>query len=318
MIDGSSLNNIKLSGSDLEATITIIDDGPIEVETYTVSTTRAPVDILWVIDNSSSMGPYQRNIRENLHVFVNALISNAQGSSAVLTTDFKMAIITNSCPIDRVVQSQMSDDEFQKLYGGRMGCEIAHIMMRPTSNYPLTLGSLNSNSKDFFNTFSELINVGTRYATEERAFLQTGDFLQNYSDWVRDDAYLAIIYISDEKEKSDSKTTQEWLNLFNSYKTDSTELDPLLKIYSIIDHLGRNNSGVVEEGRPPARRFIEASRRTGGISTDIGGNFVGDIARDGGSIIQLLTGLCSFKSARGQLHHCKSKWNGRRKRALEL
>ena len=246
VIDSSSLANIRSEESDQEATVTLRD---IISESYTQPETSNKIDILWVVDNSPSMGDEQAGLASNFETFITNFVD-------VEEIDFKMGIITTDSAINRVV----GDD--------------------------LTLQAATEDKKVFVTTFQEKIQVGITGHTNERGFLFSKKFLQyDTTSWVREGAYLVIIYVSDENDHSTSSggdsSTAYWVGKLQSYKTHKR----LLKIYSIIhtDPSIDVLSGIEYYGG----RYKEASHLAGGLIADITGDFSNVLADFGENITRL-------------------------------
>ena len=126
------------------------------------------VDIVWSIDNSVSMGPYQAKLADSFSLFIKDF--------AEKDIDFKMAIVTTGDANDRDFNNKLNSAELKK------------------------------NKQNFINDFKTKVKVGASsmqlHATGERGFKFVKDFLQNNTSWVRSDALLTVIYLSDEPEQS--------------------------------------------------------------------------------------------------------------------
>ena len=131
-------------------------------ETITVEAAE-PVDILWNVDNSGSMGDNQAALANNFALFIEDFSQK--------NVDFKMAIITTD-------SSQNRD-----------------------TNNKLNSAELASNRQDFINDFKTKIRVGIVGSAHEQSFAMTKGFLDS-NTWVRSDASLVIISVSDEPEGS--------------------------------------------------------------------------------------------------------------------
>jgi hypothetical protein len=134
---------------------------------YFVQKSTAKIDILWVIDNSPSMVEEQENIADNLSSFVGQL-TNAK-------VDFQMGVIS----------TDMDDPE----HSGKL------------------LGSpqIITSQDDVVTLFSQNVKVGTSGTGREQGFWAAMAALsdrQAATQLVRDDAHLAVIFVSDEDDRS--------------------------------------------------------------------------------------------------------------------
>ena len=218
------LNESRKSIFDQATIVTVtIQDNELATETFVQSVTTIPIDILWVIDNSGSMKGNQTNLANNFSSFINNFSS--------LEVDFNMAIITTDNPSNQV-----------------------------SAQFPLNRQSLASNRTAFIEEFQKKIKVGTGGSTNEKGLQKSHYFLEQNPSWARHNAYLSIIYVSDEEDHSGS-SVQSWITSLQLPKAHDTEL---LKIYSIVNKTTGNDQG---------KRYIEAAQATGGISADIEGDF---------------------------------------------
>ena len=92
-IASNSLYGIESTGSILQATVNIIENTNRASDSFTQKKLNNKVDILWVIDNSRSMGDDQRRLSSNFSSFIDNFIS-ADGQSGEQNLNFKMGIIT--------------------------------------------------------------------------------------------------------------------------------------------------------------------------------------------------------------------------------
>jgi len=136
-------------------------------------------DILFVIDNSGSMGIWQTALTDNFNSFIGVFaITGVDYQIAVITTDdatFRGPILTDTTPD---LETEFTDQAVAGTYGSAM-------------------------------------EKGLHYA--ELATSPGGDAAHG-SDFLRADAKLIIIFVSDEKDWS-SKTDAEYVSHFNSLKT---------------------------------------------------------------------------------------------------
>ena len=139
-------------------------------------------DILFVIDNSGSMGVWQTALTDNFSAFI--------GVFAVTGIDYQIAVITTD---DATFQGSILTDTTPDLEGEFTAQAIA-------------------------GTYGSSMEKGLHYA--ELATMSGGDAAPG-STFLRDAAKLIIIFVSDEKDWS-SKTDLEYVTHFKSLKaTDS-------------------------------------------------------------------------------------------------
>ncbi len=201
------------------------------------SATKGKVDILWVVDNSGSMGDEQDELAYNFDQFINNFLKE--------NISFKMGITTTD---PRSQYSGLSRCAFNKL----------------TSEAAI------ANESQFVADFKTCIRVGTHGYYREAGLTTSRDFMKRYgANFLREDAYLIVVLISDEKEQSPN-SVKSYVDQIKAYKTNTG----LLKMYSIV-----NLSN--------APRYLEAAGRTGGKKADIKSNFADTLKNMGEKIVEL-------------------------------
>ena len=155
----------------------------------------ASVDILWVVDDSGSMGDEQEALARNFDVFIKDFIKR--------DIDFKMAITTTD--IEKVNQLNANDFEL------------------------LTDEAAKRDENKFFDDFRRMIRVGTRGSGREQGLKTSMDFLNRFQSWLRTDSYLIVVYVSDEQDQSPLEVA-EYVTGLQALKTDATKV----KAYSIV------------------------------------------------------------------------------------
>jgi hypothetical protein len=141
------------------------------------------VDILWVIDNSGSMYEDQMEVIRNTKVFMDEFTLKT-------VVDWKMGLI--------------STDQNGRPYVGFPGTP-----------------ALDKKSPDPVGVFQAAVgNLGTSGSAEEMLYTPVKKALTSHPDFLRDDAMLAIIHISDAPEQSWDLTSQEFLDFLAIEKGD--------------------------------------------------------------------------------------------------
>jgi hypothetical protein len=205
------------------------------------------LDILWIIDNSGSMADEQTALGTNFSAFIDDFITK--------DVDFKMAITT-------------TDTSSSSLKG----------KMVTGSDTKLTSAKAKANETQFKSDFKTLIKQGTSGSGYEKGLEASEGFVQKYaSTFLRSDAYLAVVVISDEQDQS-PKAVNYYSDLLKSYKSEGG----LVKVYSIVDIKG--TPGITGADV----RYTQASQNTAGTVTDIHQNFYATLSDLGNSIISLL------------------------------
>jgi len=142
-------------------------------------------DIIFVVDNSGSMHVFQNEVANNMNMFMNVFIN--------FGIDYQIAVIT-------------TDDE--KFIGP---------VVTPLSPDPV------------YDIAVQIANVGTNGSAHERGLLysyratQPGADAGPTSSFLRSDALLVFVYISDERDYSSGNWT-DYANYFNSLKGDPAKV----------------------------------------------------------------------------------------------
>ena len=226
-----------------------------------------PIDFLWVIDNSGSMADDQEKLAENFETFINQFANKNQ------SIDFKMGIIT-------------TDNTSNHL----------------TSSFGSSL--LRSNKLNFIETFKTKIKVGDKGSNIECGLGMSLKFSKENPSWVRNKAYLFVIYISDENDHS-SNPNESPLCRSNSANSEADQhsnakaekyfqvfdaLKPsmLFKAFAVV-----NLHPVNWRGRK-GKRYIKLAELSGGKSYDIKSDF-STILQDFGSQVAKIASQFQLK-----------------------
>jgi len=137
------------------------------------------VDVLFVVDNSGSMGSIQDNIIDNSKLFMNEFIKQEQ-------IDWKLGVISTD-------SSESAYLGFDKVFG------------TPSIDYTDPV-SIEEAVQDFQKAISRL---GTSGSASEYVFYNVMRFFKKYNGstrledrFIRDTSHLAVIMVTDEKEQS--------------------------------------------------------------------------------------------------------------------
>ena len=217
------------------------------------------IDIVWSVDNSDSMDPLQLKMANNFTQFIERF--------AQKDIDFKMAIVT-------------TDSSSNKDHNGK-----------------LNSAELKKNKQNFINDFKNKIQVGVSpilqlhsKGTEERSFWFVKKFLQENTSWLRSDATLMVIYLSDEPEQS-SGTVKSHVDYMVSLKGNESVR---VKAFSICKD--KTLDWTRAQGIPggvfnACDRFKEISNMTSGLVRHINSSF-SDIATEfGDSMVETFAQL---------------------------
>lgn len=234
--------------------------------------TNNKLDILWVVDNSGSMDPFQKNLAENFSSFMNTFIN--QGFDyrlAVTTTD---AYLANSAFRNDPSLAAFSDGNPSL----RTGVPIVT---------PLTLNPLD--------TFVANALVGSKGAGDERAFQSFLESLENpvNKGFFREGSFLAVVILSDEDDFSDPTRPERTSSNSSVVKDHDYSSPGLLSVQDVVKRLDaytgslkndrRYNVSAItikdedcEEQHKKAtsaaiqgRRYVELAKQTDGIVGNI-------------------------------------------------
>lgn len=143
-----------------------------KMDVNTATSFATDVDILWVIDNSGSMGNYQQQVISNSNQFMSAFTASSK-------LRWKMGLI--------------STDQSNPPYMG--------------FNSVVDYTSIDALGR--FNTAVAQLGVGG--SSSEMTFTPVMNVLNRYPDWLRKGAYLVLIIVSDEEEQSWSVSTDQFI-----------------------------------------------------------------------------------------------------------
>jgi hypothetical protein len=157
-----------------------------------VSTTNDKMDLLWVIDNSSSMSPLQTNLTNNFDSFISQFQTKGYDfHSAVTTTDAYKA-------------------------GAAFSNNAALSVFKDGANGTHTgIFDILSTTPNLINIFVTNANQGDVGSGDERAFSSFQAALNNPTNagFLRPNSFLAVIILSDEDDFSDpTRPEDSWLS----------------------------------------------------------------------------------------------------------
>ena len=209
------------------------------------------LDIVWIIDNSGSMDDEQAALGINFSSFIDEFINK--------DVDFKMAITTTDASTVTKKGKMVTGSDVQ-----------------------LTSAKARADEAKFKEDFNFMINVGTSGSGNEKGLAASEGFMEKYANsFVRQDAYLAVVIVSDEEDQS-SKTVADYTDYLKSFKSNNG----LVKVYSVVDV---NNTNCCSNGiTTGSERYKQASSNTAGMIADIRSDFHGVLSDMGESIINLL------------------------------
>jgi hypothetical protein len=194
----------------------VCPEGITEVARSVPELRPAPVDILFVVDNSGSMREEQENLAANFEAFINALSgSNGSYRLAIITTD---ATGVNPCDVagqecgGQVRFSFASSFPFERESVTGEGCfelDIPVTCFQADASGNTVIDSDTQTAAEINTSFQEAVQVGTcgdgiEVGLETMRLALTkarsGDMCNG--GFLRDDANLVVVFVSDERGNS--------------------------------------------------------------------------------------------------------------------
>lgn len=172
--------------------------------TFQGSVANNKVDILWVIDNSGSMATKQQNLANGFDSFANVFVTKG--------FDFNMAIVTT--------------DTYATTHAPIAGQE-GIFQGAPTV--------ITSSTANFSNIFKANVQVGDTGNADAKALdaillsLSSGLLAGPNAGFLRSDAHLAVIVLSDADDNDSTATTTNVTNFLSTLKPD--RFDVLSRTY---------------------------------------------------------------------------------------
>jgi len=217
--------------------------------------TEPLVDVLWVIDNSCSMQEEQNGLANNGSLFLNHALS--------LSTDFQIGVTT----------TDMDDAAHQGRLQAKGGAP--KIITRTTAN---AAGEFAKNVKQ--GTGGSGTEKGLDAAHSALSDPLVNDPAANLG-FLRDDAKLVVIAVSDEEDQSTPPVDfyVDFLKNIKGYRNTSLMSFSSIVGYDEVAGTAKDCSsanGVASAGT----RYVEVANRTGGLNRSICGSNWGQVADD--------------------------------------
>lgn len=221
------------------------------------------IDILWIVDNSGSMGDSQTALAQNFEAFIEDIEQKGY--------DFQIAVITTDA---------YRGGDFARFKAAGDGTRI-----------------LTPNTPDLKTKFIEAIMVGIRGSADERGMQSLEVAFENSAnqllDFPRRDAFFSVIVVSDEEDNSrmaDGSRVypgkNHYLGILDTIRlSDSINGEQNYSVNAIVKGPANPHctSGIV------GNRYMEMVEATGGITADICGDFANSLTNITTSIVQLST-----------------------------
>ncbi len=186
------------------------------------------IDVLFVIDNSGSMGQEQTNLIANFPGFISVLDQSGLDYRVAVTTTGRDYSYTMSSPIGGGIP--MSQD------GGDNGAMLM--------NGAMTKRWIEKTDPDVSGTFSTLANVGVTGPSDEMPLSAMRDaFEERMADGTnqgfhRPDALLAIVFLTDEEDCS----YEQSVTLGFAQSLCSAQMEPVANYVTFLDQYTGNHT----------------------------------------------------------------------------
>jgi len=238
------------------------------------------VDVLFVVDNSSSMSSSQSNLANNFDSFIQRLISRGFDFRVGVTTSdtYYQALAPGSSCIKSGVD--LCQAQYARLRSGTTPASYVIDSNEYDFNFPSEVQRL----KD---TFKANALVGIIGSGDERAFSSFQATLQSSlnNDFRRTDAYLAVVLLSDEDDFSHNSTSsngdsytglntvQSYKDFLDTYTGGVAGSDYSVSTISILDETCRASLYTQSGQQKIGQRYIELADLTSGTKNSLCGSF---------------------------------------------
>ena len=213
------------------------------------------VDILLVVDNSCSMEPYQAKLSTSFDSFLTYFIEG--------DVDYQIGVTTTSL-------QQVEFDPYYAQY-----CSQQVIDDIPAPGVLVDNEIINPDTADASSVFSDIVNVGTCGTAFEmglgsaRLALQHAQSGAFNNGFLREDAYLSLIFVSDEQDAS-PLPVNDYINEFRDSKTGGGRESVIASALVVEDPADCNPQQ--QAAAVVGSRYIDIAQQTGGLIGNIGGD----------------------------------------------
>tara|TARA_B100001248_G_C27399748_1_gene469156 strand:- start:1578 stop:2606 length:1029 start_codon:yes stop_codon:yes gene_type:complete len=237
---------------------------PTSNEFQSTSSFNNKIDILWVVDNSGSMNPYQVNVANNFTSFIQDFQTKGY--------DFRIAVTTTDAWRANFYGIEANKAAFQDASGSAI---------------------LDPSTPNLEDAFIDNIMVGASGFGDERAFQSFKTALEsslNSSyDFPRSDAFFAVIIVSDEDDFSHNTADYAFRNYnyglhtiseYTEFLDNLTNSTDIVKNYNVSAIAALNQACVDDPDAHPdtiiGQRYMELVEATDGIQGSICDNNFSD------------------------------------------
>ncbi|MEL6342810.1 MAG: hypothetical protein AAFV53_06730 [Myxococcota bacterium] len=210
-------------------------------------TEAGAADILLVVDNSCSMEPFQQKLASNFDTFLTFFLEG--------DVDYQIGVVTTT--VD-AVDPRLSDCSVSELDAVTVGGALVDGQI------------ITASTPSASETFSDIVNVGTCGAGTEMGLEAAARALSdgNNPGFVRDDATLSLIFVSDEQDVSPLPINQ-YLNTYRSAKATVDRRPPLNISALVVDDIGQCSASQIEQGASEGSRYVDVAEQASGVVVNI-------------------------------------------------
>jgi hypothetical protein len=220
--------------------------------------------MLWVVDNSGSMGPLQSNLTTNFNSFISSFI--AKGFDFHLSVTSTDSYLSGSFWNNNPLLAQFSDGGYDG--SGQTGVRI-----------------IDQNTSNITTTFVHNATLGSSGSGDERAFSSFKAALNSSYNtaFLRPDSFMAVLILSDEDDFSDptrcegcgtdhnySDPNLETVDSYVSYLDTLTNTTGALRRYSanaiaVLDSTCQQSHAQQSPSTIIGQRYIDLANQTSGV-----------------------------------------------------
>jgi hypothetical protein len=209
------------------------------------------VDVLLVVDNSGSMQPYQDLLSENFNAFLTYFIEG--------NVDYHIGVVTTSME--------------PPAYFAGSGCTQDDIDAVPLGGHLKGGTWITPETDDGDALFRELVEVGTcgsgyEMGLESAYAALTSPLIDDENEgFIREDAYLSVIFVSDEQDAS-PWPVDDYVNGFRDVK-GQRDRDSFNASALVVADLEDCSTRQVASGAHPGTRYLDVATQTDGVVGNI-------------------------------------------------
>ena len=260
--------------ADKSADISILSDSDTFFQSVSVNN---KIDIMWMVDSSGSMAPYQDNLSDNFETFIEDFVTKGY--------DYNIAVTATDGYKSSSLARFRDGDVYTNTSSDNSGVYMINLL---TSN--------------IVNTFKKNIKVGTAGDGYERGFQSLrkslSDNINSGYNFRRSSAFLAVILVGDEEDisvkdnGSNYSSISDYTTSFQSYLDTYTGSTPGNTKYNVstITVVDINNCPGHHAGASQGNKFVSIATATQGVVGSIcDTNFSDSLADISSRIVELST-----------------------------